>query len=61
MLGISSIFLFLFVFSVLGVSRVVCMFILSLLNDPPTVLTFSKIEIITFGCFLSYTITYLLN
>jgi len=61
MLGISSIFLFLFVFSVLGVLRVVGMFILSLFNEPPTVLTFSKTEIITFGIFLSYMITYLLN
>jgi len=61
MLGVSSIFLFLFVFSILGVSRVVGMFILSLFNDPPTVLKFSKNEIIIFGIFLSYIITYILN
>jgi hypothetical protein len=61
MLGINSIFLFLFVFSVLGVLRILGMFILSLFNEPPTVLTFSKTEIIIFGIFLSYIITYLLN
>jgi hypothetical protein len=61
MFGVDSIFLFLFVFSTLGVLRVGLMFVLSLFNDPPTQLTFSKIEIITFGIFLSYIITYLLK
>jgi len=61
MFGVDNIFLFLFVFSILSVTRISFMFILSLFNDPPTVLTFSKIEIIIFGVFLSYIITYLLN
>jgi hypothetical protein len=61
MFGVDSIFLFLFVFSTLGVLRVGLMFVLSLFNDPPTQLTFSKIEIITFCIFLSYIITYLLK
>jgi bacteriorhodopsin len=61
MFGVDSIFLFFFVFSTLGVLRVSVMFVLSLFNDPPTQLTLSKIEIITFGIFLSYIITYLLK
>ena len=61
MFGVDSIFLFFFVFSTLGVARVGLMFVLSLFNDPPTVLTFSKTEIITLGIFLSYIITYLLK
>jgi hypothetical protein len=61
MLNINNLFLFIFIFSLLGILRILSMFIVSLLQNPPKEMVISKRETILFGVFISYVITYLLN
>jgi hypothetical protein len=61
MFEIDNISLFVFIFSLLGVLRVFVNFLTSVFRNPPQMLVMSKLDIILFGLFLSYTITYLLN
>jgi hypothetical protein len=61
MLDINNIFLFVFIFSLLGVVRVLAKTIVSLFRTPPTKVEFTNLETIVFGLFMSYIITYLLN
>jgi len=59
MLDVNNIFLFLFIFSLLGVFRVILMTLVSLFRTPPTKVGFSIRETIFFGIFLSYVLTYI--
>lgn len=59
MMDINNIFLFFFIFSLLGVFRVLLMTLVSLLRTPPTKLELSIRETIFFGIFLSYVLTYI--
>ncbi len=59
MLDINNIFLFLFIFSLLGVIRVILMILVSLFRTPPTKVVLSIRETIFFGIFLSYVLTYI--
>ena len=59
MMDVNNIFLFLFIFSLLGVSRVLLMILVSLFRTPPTKLELSIRETIFFGIFLSYVLTYI--
>jgi hypothetical protein len=61
MLDINNIFLFIFIFSLLGVIRVFINFLSSVFKNPPQRLIMTKYEMTIFGLFLSYVITYLLN
>jgi hypothetical protein len=61
MLEINNIFLFIFIFSLLGVTRVFINFLSSVFKNPPQRLIMTRYEITIFGLFLSYVITYLLN
>jgi hypothetical protein len=55
------IFLFVFIFSVLSVIRIIFKFIGSLLQNPPQKLVLSSRELFFFGLTISYTITYLIS
>jgi hypothetical protein len=59
MLDVNNIFLFLFIFSLLGVIRVILMILVSLFRTPPTKVVLSIRETIFFGIFLSYVLTYI--
>jgi hypothetical protein len=61
MLDINNIFLFIFIFSLLGVLRVVIKTVVSLFRDPPTPVELTTRETIVFGLFLSYALTYIIN
>jgi len=61
MLKIDSIFLFIFIFSILGISRVVIKTLVSLFRNPPTPVNMTIRETIVFGFFISYTLTYILS
>jgi hypothetical protein len=61
MLDINNIFLFIFIFSLLGVLRVVIKTVVSLFRDPPTPGELTTRETIVFGLFLSYALTYIIN
>ena len=56
--NIDSLFLFLNIFSILLVLRVVYRFISALLSNPPIKLIMSNRELIALGIALSYIITY---
>jgi hypothetical protein len=58
---LDNILLFLFIFSVLAVVRIIFKFISSLLQNPPHKLELSGRELFFFGLTLSYTITYLIS
>jgi hypothetical protein len=60
MCKIETIFLFLFIFSILGVLRMILKFIVSLVKETDARL-YSTGETILFGFFLSYVLTYLLK
>jgi len=61
MFSVDSLFLFLFIFSVLTVSRTVFRFISALLQNPPTRLVLEGRELICFGIAISYLLTYLIK
>jgi hypothetical protein len=61
MLDINNIFLFVFIFSILGVFRVFFKLFVSLFGNPPKKLELSNKETILFGLFISYIITFILN
>jgi hypothetical protein len=58
MTNIETIYLFMFIFSILSVFRVVVKFIFSLLQTSPERLVMSNREILFQGITLSYVITY---
>jgi len=60
MLDINNLFLFIFIFSLLGVLRVVIKTLVSLFRDPPTPVELTSRETIVFGLFLSYVLTYII-
>jgi len=60
MYKVETIFLFLFIFSILGVLRIILKFIVSLVKENDTRL-YSTGETVLFGFFLSYVLTYLLT
>ncbi len=61
MTNINTIYLFVFVFSLIAVFRVVFRFIVSLLQSEPKKFVLNGRETIFFGLFLSYIITYLIQ
>lgn len=61
MISYDSIFLFIFVFSLLIVLRTLGRFIGALLKNPPSQLIMTGRELITLGLSISYIITYLIR
>ena len=59
--NLNTIYLFLFIFSVLTVIRTVVRFISALLQNPPSQLKLTRWELIYLGITLSYTITYIIK
>lgn len=61
MLNYNTIFLFVFVFSILTNLRLVVKFVSALLQNPPQKLVLSSRELILNGLMLSYLITYIIK
>jgi len=61
MINISTIFLFLFIFSILGIFRLIFKFFFLLLQNPPQKLILGNKDLIFYGIMLSYIITYLIK
>ena len=61
MTSINTIYLFIFVFSIVVVLRTTFRFIISLLQEQPKKLEISGRETIFLGLFISYIITYLIQ
>jgi hypothetical protein len=61
MSSLGTIFLFVFIFSILSVTRVVLRFIFSLLQTNPKPMMFGGRELIFYGCLISYIITYIIQ
>jgi hypothetical protein len=61
MTSIDTIYLFIFVFSLVAIFRSVFRFIISLLQENPEKLVFSSRETIFMGLFITYIITYLIQ
>jgi hypothetical protein len=61
MLNYNTIFLFVFVFSILTNVRLVVKFVSALLHNPPQKMVLSSRELIFNGLMLSYLITYIIN
>jgi hypothetical protein len=59
--NLDSIFLFIFIFSVLTVVRTVFRFVSALSQSPPTKLVLSGRELISLGLAVTYTLTYLIQ
>jgi hypothetical protein len=58
---INTIFLFVFIFSVITVLRTVFMFIVSLLQDTPQKMVLSNRELIFLAISISYCLTYIIK
>ena len=61
MVNIDTIFLFLFVFSIITITKVILQFLILIKNDQPRTLQFKKVELILYGIALSYIITYMIE
>jgi len=61
MLDINNIFLFIFIFSLLGILSVTIKTLVSLFANPPSPVEFTLRETIVFGLFISYVLTYIIN
>jgi hypothetical protein len=61
MINYNTIFLFVFVFSILTNLRLVVKFVSALLQTPPKKMVLSNRELIFNGLMLSYLITYIIN
>jgi hypothetical protein len=61
MINYNTIFLFVFVFSILTNLRLVIKFVSALLHTPPQKLVLSSRELILNGLMLSYLITYIIK
>lgn len=61
MFSVDTLFLFLFIFSVLTVLRTVFRFVSALLQNPPTRLVLEGRELIYFGITISYVLTYIIK
>ena len=59
--SIETIFLFLFVFSIITITKVMLQFLILIKNDQPRTLQFKKVELILYGIALSYIITYIIE
>lgn len=61
MYNLETLFLFLNIFAILTVLRVIYRFISALLSNPPTRLIMNNRELIFLGISLAYTITYFIR
>ena len=61
MTSLDTIYLFVFVFSVIAVFRLAFRFLISLLQEQPNKMVLSGRETIFLGLFMSYIITYLIQ
>lgn len=61
MVNIDTIFLFLFVFSIITITKVILQFLILIKNDQPKTLQFKKAELTLYGIALSYIITYMIE
>jgi hypothetical protein len=61
MTNLETLFLFIFVFSILNVFKISFIFIKSLLQNPPKPMTISSRELIFFHLAISYVITFILS
>lgn len=61
MTSIDTIYLFIFVFSIIAVIRTVFRFVISLLQENPTKMVLSGRETLFLGLFITYIITYLIQ
>jgi hypothetical protein len=57
---LNYLFTYIFIFSLLAIIRLGVSFFSSLLSNPPKPITLEKSEIIVYGAFLSYVITFLI-
>lgn len=60
MTNLESLYLFIFVFSILNVLKISFVFITSLLQNPPKKMEMSSREILLFHLTLTYIVTYLI-
>jgi hypothetical protein len=58
---VEQILTFIFIFSVISLVRLCVNFFRALLSNPPKPFEFEKYETVTYGLFVSYIITYLIN
>ena len=61
MTNINTIYLFVFIFSILSISRIVFKFIISLLQTDPKPINIGGREIFLYGLSLTYIITFLIQ
>jgi hypothetical protein len=61
MTNIYTIYLFVFIFSILSMSRIFFKFIISLLQTDPKPMVFSGREIFFYGLIITYIITFLIQ
>jgi hypothetical protein len=60
-MNLQTIYLFIFIFSLLFNLRIGFKFIISIFQNPPVKINFNKYELIFIGLSLSYIITYLIS
>jgi uncharacterized protein YebE (UPF0316 family) len=61
MYSLETIFLFIFIFTILFVTRITFRFINALMKNPPEQFVLSGRELVFFGLSLSYILTYLIK
>jgi|694.fasta_scaffold00190_52 hypothetical protein len=61
MTNIDTLYLFVFIFSIISITRIFLKFIISLLQTDPKPILFSNREIFLYGLFLTYIITFLIQ
>jgi hypothetical protein len=61
MYSLETIFLFIFIFTILFVTRITFKFITTLMKNPPEQFVLLRRELVFFGLSLSYILTYLIK
>ena len=61
MYSLETIFLFIFIFTILFVTKITFRFIIALMKNPPEQFVLSGRELVFFGLSLSYILTYLIK
>jgi len=58
---INTLLLFLFIFSILGLMEFIFKLLVSLFSNPPKPIELSTLNLIIYGAFISYVLTYLIT
>jgi|694.fasta_scaffold152064_2 hypothetical protein len=61
MININTIFLFLFIFSIVSCLRIFFKFLISIFQEQPQAIIFDTKSLFFYGCSISYIITYLIQ